>query len=40
MKPIKSIEEWKAILKKAKEEHEKQELTNVSLKILEEVSEE
>lgn len=38
MEPIRSIEEFREILRRAKEEHEKKGLKRVSLKILEDVT--
>jgi hypothetical protein len=38
MKPFKNIDEFKRFLKKCQEEHERLDLTNVSLQILEEKS--
>ena len=39
MKPIRSIEEFEAILERAEKEHKKRGLKNVSLPIIEEVAE-
>jgi len=36
MKPIRSVEEFKQILKKAEQKHKKRKLSNVDLQILKE----
>ena len=39
MKPIRSIEEFEEILKRAEKEHKKRNLQKVSLEVLKEVAE-